>query len=390
MLPVTADDEHADLMGCWQPMRVLLNRMPSLLHWLGDVEQLALREKADRVKSLGSHLEGAVMLIQAHNYGPVYALLRTCLEHAVVDWLVFQGRTFVQRISNVSEDTWAGWQRERSDGAEWTRMIRDWNRNRKGQVRIVREGLYSEPAEDGTRQQISIYYFLLEQYRPELGPPSQQVDDGLIGEDRLRRTAEENRALWEVYLTWSSLLINLRENRLVDEEDASRLGVHYRFLSGYAHPVADQRRTLYGKDAWQEWPRYDHYSSELALLYVLTIGIHELRNFVKSVGDETDVTLTELDQVEGTISNAEAATQHFWFLGDNPHEFDTWHAANVRLFRTYRGTGSPDISTESSVDKIAYPRDPLDRLVSMHSSAQELMTGLAYVSPWPRADARFR
>ena len=371
-------------------MRVLLNRMPSLLQWIGDVEQLALREKADRVKSLGSHLEGAVMLIQAYKYDAAFALLRTCLEHVILDWLVFQGRTFVQRISNVSEDTWVNWQHEKSEGAEWTRMIRDWTRTRKGQVRIVSEGLFAEPEEDGKRQQISIYYFLLEQYRPELGPPSEQVDDGLIGENELRRTAEENRALWQVYLTWSSLLLNLRENGLVDEEDVDRLGVHYRFLSGHAHPVANQRRTLYGKDTWHGWPRYDHYSSELGLLYVLTLGILELSNFAKSVLGETDVILAELDQVEEAILDAQAATQHFWFLGYNPHEFDIWRATNVRSFRAHRVTGGADTSTDSPVGRIAYPRDPLDRLVSMHSSARELMTGLTYVSPWPRADARFR
>ena len=105
MLPVTADDQHAELVRCLQPMRGLLSQMPRRLRWLGDVEQLALRDKADRVESLGSHLEGAMMLVQAHKYDAAFALLRTCLEHAVVDWLVFQGRTFVQRISEVSEDT---------------------------------------------------------------------------------------------------------------------------------------------------------------------------------------------------------------------------------------------------------------------------------------------
>ena len=48
----------------------------------------------------------------------------------------------------------------------------------------------------------------------------------------------------------------------------------------YSHPVTDQRRATYGKDALMGWPKYDHYSSELVLLYAIAIGCLELDNFV--------------------------------------------------------------------------------------------------------------
>jgi hypothetical protein len=276
---VTAHDEAATLASAWDRVRRILEDMPTSLRF-GDVHYVEARDKAERVKSLGLHLEAAVSLMRSELYESAFALLRTCLEHVIVDWLVFQGRTLVKRFSPVSEETWQQWRDARADGAEWTRTIRDWHRTKKGQVRIVHEGIFSEPDEGGRRQQLSIYYFLLEQYRPTLGPPSQQVDDGLIGRDELRALALENRAIWEVYLTWSSLLTNLRENQLVDADDAGRLAVHYRFLSGYAHPVADQRRETYGRDAGLGWPRFDHYSSELILLYAITLGTLEVRNFL--------------------------------------------------------------------------------------------------------------
>jgi hypothetical protein len=386
---MTADDGHAELVGAWEHVRQLLDRMPSLLQWGGDVEYMELREKADRVTGLGSHLESAIILMKAKRYESAFALLRTCLEHMVVDWLVFQGRTLVQHFSSVSEETWAKWQQERADGAEWTRTIKAWSR-KKGQVRIVREGLYSEPAEDGSRQQISIYYFLLEQYSPALGPPSQQLDDGLIGADQLRRMAEENRAMWEVYLTWSSLLTNLQQNGLVDQYNAGRLAVHYRFLSGYTHPVADQRRDTYGQNVWQGWPRYDHYSSELILLYALTMGVREVRNFMTSVSSRTDVTIAGLDEVEARLVNAEAASAHFWFLGVSPHDYDVWTARNALAFRAFREERQQIVPPEPAAAEVAYPRDPLKRLVAMHSSTLEYTTGLVYTSPWHREDARFR
>jgi len=40
--------------------------------------------------------------------------------------------------------------------------------------------MFSEPDEDGNRRQVGIYYFLLEQYRPALGPPSVQGEDWTI------------------------------------------------------------------------------------------------------------------------------------------------------------------------------------------------------------------
>jgi hypothetical protein len=95
--------------------------------------------------------------------------------------------------------------------------------------------------------------------------------------------ADENEALWRVYLTWSSLLTNLQENVLVDETDAGRLAAHYRFLSGYAHPVADQISNTYGRSAFANWPVFDRYSGELVLLYAITLGILELEHFTASL-----------------------------------------------------------------------------------------------------------
>ncbi len=41
-------------------------------------------------------------------------------------------------------------------------------------------------------------------------------------------------------------------------------------------------------------------------------------------------------------------------------------------------------------EEVRYYRDPMRRLVELHSGFHEIMTGLSFNSPWPRADARFR
>ena len=386
---MTADDQHRVLADAWQRVYKVMDSLPQLLVWDG-TQYIDVTDMADRVRGIALHLDSAVGLSAELRYASALAILRTGLEQCVVDWLVFRGQTLVQRYTGVDDAKWAEWQAARAAGADWTTTIRDWTRTKRGDVRIVREGLFSKPDEDGNKRQISIYYFLLEQYRPTLGPPSAQVDEWSISRNELRRMSSENDALWRVYLTWSSLLANLQENELVDDVDAGRLAAHYRFLSGYAHPVVDHRRDTYGRNALLGWPKYDHYSSELVLLYAITLGTLELRNFIRALDPRPGGRLANAETVEDVLQFAESVTSYFWFLGTRPHPYDMWKAHNEASFRVQRAGGSTLMSPEPALEDIPYPADPLRRLVAMHGSAHEMMTSLVYQSPWPRDDARFR
>jgi hypothetical protein len=382
------NDEHRELVAVWRSLNGIMDGLRQRLRW-GDTEYADVADMADRVRGLSIHLDSAVELADQFRYESALALLRTGLEQCLVDWLVFLGRTMVQRITGVDDAKWDEWKAARAAGADWTTTIRHWTRDRSG-VRIVREGLFSEPDEHGNRTQISIYYFLLEQYRPTLGPPSAPGEEWAISQDELRRMAGENRALWHVYLTWPSLLTNLQENALVDDVDAGRLTAHYRFLSGYAHPVTDQRRNIYGNQALLGWPKYDHYSSELVLLYAITLGSLELRHFIQSIERRTGPHLADTDAVAQVLEAAESATSYFWFLGAHPYAYDTWKAHNEACSRAFRAGGTPELTPEPGPDDVPYPADPLRRLASMHSTTVEFTTGFAFVSPWPRDDARLR
>jgi hypothetical protein len=239
------NDEHRELVAAWKSLNGIMDGLRQRLRW-GDTEYADVADMADRVRGLSIHLDSAVELADQFRYESALALLRTGLEQCLADWLVFLGRTMVQRGTGVDDDKWDEWQAARAAGADWTTNIREWKRTKKGDVRIVREGMFSEPDEDGNRRQVSIYYFLLEQYRPTLGPPSVPGEDWTISRDELPGMAGENQAFWRVYLTWSALLTNLQANELIDDVDAGRLAAHYRFLSGFAHPVTDQRRNVYG------------------------------------------------------------------------------------------------------------------------------------------------
>jgi hypothetical protein len=159
---------------------VLLARAREAVDLVGDLDSRFLRgagtywtqhgDMADRARALAHHLVATIRLAEINAYPSAFAVLRVALEHQCIDDLIFRSRRFVQLVSGVSRAQWDEWQRERASGADWTRDILDWSINRRGEVRIDREGMHSTPDdENGQRWSISVYYFLIQQY-DALGP----------------------------------------------------------------------------------------------------------------------------------------------------------------------------------------------------------------------------
>ncbi|MEU3848019.1 hypothetical protein AB0E44_13660 [Micrococcus terreus] len=352
-----------------------------------DTFHVEFGDKANRAASLARHLDSAVQLSDKHLYGPAFTVLRSGLEHAVFDWLVFLGDTYVIRMHAISDETWADWQRDRETGADWAANVHSWTRTKKGDVIIRWHGILSAPDERGKQEKLSIYYFLIDEYDGLLGRPAEQDDDdGFLTRDELRRRAQENEARWNVYLRWSALLSNLVENNLADEDDAGRLSVHYRFLSTFAHPVTNADVRLYGRGLDDAAPRFDHYSSELVLLYAIAIAALELRTYSQGVKERLGVEVADDEHTLEDLRNADQVAGYFWFLGNNPHSRDVHDEANRRSFRRLREGGTePVVIPELS--EVPFPRDPLTRLARQHISSYGRVAGTAYTSPWPRNDA---
>jgi hypothetical protein len=129
--------EHRELVAVWKSMNGIMDGLRQRLR-CGGTEYVDVTNMADRVRGLSIHLDSAVELADQFRYESALALLRTGLEQCLVDWLVFLGRTMVQRITGVDDDKWDEWQAARAAGADWTSSIREWTRTKKGDVRIVR------------------------------------------------------------------------------------------------------------------------------------------------------------------------------------------------------------------------------------------------------------
>jgi hypothetical protein len=90
---------------------------------------------------------------------------------------------------------------------------------------------------------------------------------------------------------------------------------------------------VYGHNRPTGAPRYDHYASELVLLYVNKIAAEELKFLKRMAPRRPRVRLYDRPTVEVHIHGADAAAAHLWFPGDQPHNFNYVEEANSRGLR---------------------------------------------------------
>jgi len=363
-----------------------LNHLDDTTHWQH-------QEFADRVRNLGLYLRSAVLVACEDIYAPAFASLRTALEHMLVDHLVFNGQRLIRFADGVDDETWAEWQRQRATGERFAEVL-SWTR-RKTTVEFVTEGRRSQPDEDGTFYVLGPHYFLLHQYQPFLGPASAQdeFDDGISDIQDRRRFAKENELVYRTYLSWSSIRRNLLLNDFADEIAVSRIEVHYRFLSAFVHPLANTSEVIYGRNSTNV-PQYDHYSSELILLYCIVIAVEELRHFREMAQRRPLVGINGWSDLAMLCDGAWQLASHLWWPGQLAHAFDRVQEANKRGFRAQINDpatrGPVPVPMSIPETEIRYYPDPMRRLIELHRGFGELTTGLVYWSPWPRDDVRFR
>ncbi len=358
---------------------------------------------AERALSLETYLSAALSLAIAGLYMPALALLRSALEHQLVDQLLFLARRYKRVITDVKradfDVSYQDWM-SLKPGTETITRLR-WISNAVapvGTVEVVRTGIHTQGGKKGPfARALSIYYVLLRDYDPFVGAPKDQRflvrEHGPLGD--YTKLAEEQRRTYYGDLRWDEIKNNLRLNGLVREKTLRQLGVHYRFLSACVHPWPAATDVVYGRNRPRQQGRYDHYASELVLLYIIEIAGAELVALGTMAIRPPRLKLADWPAVVAEVEAAKAAAAHFWFPGDVPHEFDRVKEANGRLWHARKGLPKtfppkqvirPD---QLRVDQIRYYRNPLRRLIEMHESANEMM-GFSYVSPWPRADARNR
>lgn len=358
----------------------------------GEVSHAQHRTYAQRAAALADQLTAVMTLAPLHQYSAAFGLLRPALEQTVFDRLLCLATLFVRTIHNVSDDQFRQWEQERKAHADWAKNVHRMTRSDNDTVRMELRGYTStDPAVDLT---ISIYYFLLEEYQPFVAAAKEQKH--FVPEHGSRKRQAEYAAaqheLYHTHLRWPALISNLRMNDLATNTDIARIGVHYRFLSAFVHPLKNHYRKLYGNHSELGRPlRYDHYSSELILLYTIAFAIYEIRSLVAAAERSPTFGIFESERLAEQLDAATLAMSHLWFVGDAPGLFDRIRNVNANYWRPPEESEPTALADPTTIpaDDVLYFQDPLQRIIMLHRTAHEMM-GYSFVSPWPRADALFR
>jgi hypothetical protein len=346
---------------------------------------------AERALSLEMYLSSALRLCRDDHYLAAFAVLRAGLEHHLTDRLLFVGRRYKRQYTHVKkadyENLRSSWESKEPGTEDIVRMERN-----GGTVIVVRSGLHPSDGGVNKSQTLSIYYFLLKDFDPFVGHPREQahLSRGFSAIEGRIAQAQEQQAIYR-RLRWDEIKSNLAENKICGAETLRRFEVHYRFLSAFVHPMPAGYDLVYGSNRPTGAPRYDHYASELVLLYINKLAGAELKFLKRMASRSPRIRLADWATVEARIRLADAAAEHLWFPGDPPHNFDYVEEANSRGMRKGRMVPRDRRPTPAELkpNQVRYYRNPLSRLISMHQSFNEL-TGFSYTSPWPRDDARYR
>ena len=131
---------------------------------------------------------------------------------------------------------------------------------------------------------------------------------------------------------------------------------------------------------------YDHYHSELCLLYLAHLLQMHLELALRYFRFRKISISNERKKYRAVSHELEAQFGYFWFIFNDPHEWDRFDTANRKSDFQNGVVIRPHEVRDVSV---RYSESPLSRLKSLHSPAFELTTGNRFDSPFPRSDSRF-
>jgi hypothetical protein len=388
---MTKNDDHGALPAHAERMLAVLATLAR--HSVsGRTEHMQHRDYEKRARQLGDHLRGVLALSAAGHYASSLVVVRAALEHHLMDRLIFLARLYVETYGGINKEG-KDEEYERLGKLQATTRpdIARWWWDDSG-MNVVIRGLHSAKSTKGRGQIISPYYFRIGDFDPFTGPKKHAARLAAPFWEKAHREdwASESAATWRRYFMHDKILKALHVNRLLPRIGV-QIDVHYGFLSGFAHPSKRGYEAIYGRNYPDRMGGFDHYASELALLYVITIAAAEVEIYGRMAGRPPRLGLANWEAVMSHVREARLASSHFWFLGDGPTMLDRIDTVHTPPGRSKPKVGRPRIDPALlRSERVRYYSDPLDRLVRLHHTVGEMTTGLVYNSPFERPDARSR
>lgn len=387
---MTANDAHGTLPAHAERMLARVEGLGGLsVH--GDTMNMQHSDHAQRARQLADHLRAVLVLTDARRYPSALVVVRAALEHHLMDRLIFLANRYVETYAGVKKADVPEWNARLSALQAGARPdIARWWWDPSGMMNVVVRGLHTNRSKKGRGLIVSPYYFWINDFDPFAGPRKHaaRLARPFWELEHRQEWADESASAWRRLFTHPNVLKALTANRLLVGQRV-QVDVHYAFLSGFAHPSKRGYQAIYGHNFPDQMGSFDHYASELALLYVISIAAAEIDIFGRMARRAPRLGLANWPDVESEVRDARHASSYFWFLGGEPTMYDRIETVHTPPGRAKPTWGRPHMDPASVRDAVVrYYIEPLERLVKLHHSTQELSTGLYYQSPFERRDGR--
>ena len=387
LAPLTATDDHGAIPAHADRLLARLDTLSDLFD-PAKVDHQQHREYVERARLLADLLRAIRVTAANRHYPAALAVARIALEHHLLDRLLFLATRWLGRrvkATAVAEEA------QRLEAAGQSHLVRWWRDPKTEVTYMVHRGLFREGS-GGRGPTLSRYYFRVREYDPFAGRAwlASRVALAFVDQETARRRATESAQEWRGAFVFEKLQQNLAVNRLLAPRLDVQVEVHYSFLSGFVHATQAGYALIYGQSDPSRLGHVDHYADELCLLYVVALAVAQLEVFGRMAKRAPRLKLTNWDDVERDVAAARRATEYFWFLSGAPHLYDRIQEINTRAGRAdaWRRPWKDPMTLPPS--GVRYYINPLERLVALHASTSELVTGQVFVSPFERSDASFR
>lgn len=311
-------------------------------------------------------------LVKAEKYMEAFILNRTLFENFFLICLILKGSKYIRRYKipfKSNEDPKEVYERltkglERRKDIVSFKPLKDYR-----EIEVVHKGLYPKQGD----RLIPVYYFVFKKYDPithRVGKVESIVAKDFSPEV-VAKWQKEHESLYKAYFGFENLVKAAVLNDIITEKQVERVRVHYNFLSAFTHLTNMGFRIAHS----YETSANKHYLVELNLLYVLSILRYHILLLIDFF-QKTEHTIKEVDQIMQLLSEQEQRYNYFWFIFNEPSEYDYFNYQTIRKYRQLT-------KGEKLDEEIPYYKNPYQRLKRQHQDIIELSTGMEYKSPWP-------
>jgi len=394
--------EHEKLVVLIDSLLEAFNKLPTDIEW-PEVQWLPDSEILDFIRIQAISLQNAKESIMRGFYRDAYHLIRMVFEAYFLLRLISTCEKYPRRIKLR--------QAEGDPNLEFTkqrvfkqlgkihdkRLVKIYEESKNILIAVVKVAPVKDDKGRDTDYIVPFYYNAWRQYRPiehhvKRGSTLRFLEGEWSIMPKRSRLKEDksNRQLYNWFLSFGSMLDNLQLNGVLNMKTSTRVIVHYNFLSNFSHSTSDSIKNLlrleyhYMVGGGGALISYNHYYSELALLYTCHLLSMYLEHAIYYLTKWRHIPVKSDRFYYSMCQKVEDDFGYFWFIFNKPHEYDRFAHANRKCNYKKKRFYCPE---DIRLIDVRYYEDPLYRLKQMHQSFHEITTGNIFNSPFPRADA---